>query len=136
MKVTLRKLFFKFNMTKHSLRCCDTASHSFNKLVCIAVDGETLFPGRFGHFRWPYSHADQWVQPPARGFLFVFYNIAPKCTVLSYRAWDRLTDGQIALSCNAPGLLRLTNHIVGHNNFRCFLLRHALYIYYLYLKLS
>ena len=23
-------VFFKFNMTKHSLRCCDTASLSFN----------------------------------------------------------------------------------------------------------
>jgi len=36
---------------------------------------------RFGHFRRPYGHADQWVRlpVPAEGFLLVFYdNHSPK----------------------------------------------------------
>jgi len=42
-------------------------------------DCEKISPFSFGHFRWLYGKADQWVRSPARGFLLVFYsNQSPK----------------------------------------------------------
>jgi len=51
----------------------------------------------FGHFRWSYGHAEQWVRLPAWGFRLVFYsNHGQKMHRFDVytTAWDRQTDRQ------------------------------------------
>ena len=61
----------------------------------------------FGHFRWSYGHAEQWVRLPAWGLRLVFYsNHGQKMhrfdvyTTAWDRQTDRQTDGRIAAVLN------------------------------------
>ena len=55
---------------------------------------------RFGHFRWLYGHADQWVRLAARRVCYPCFivTVAQKCTV---HGTDRQTDRGITASLNA-----------------------------------
>jgi len=121
--------------TRNSSGCWVLAVNAFNKVsrgetICPA-DGTSTGAYRwcshlanaykvaqatvFGHFRWTYGHANQWIRLTARGFLLVFYivTIALKCIVFELSAWNRQTnrqtDGQIAASLNAPAY-RMREH--------------------------
>ena len=50
------------------------------------------------HFIIMYGNADQWVRPPAQGFLLVFYSNSPSAPFRGMWQTDRQTDGRMARS--------------------------------------
>ena len=73
----------------------DRSVYQIHKVAYRSNGGETICTAGFGHYWWPYGHADQWVGPPAWCFLLVFYsNHSPKMHRFEQGAWDRETDGR------------------------------------------
>jgi len=52
---------------------------------------DSPIPDLLNHMRWPYSHADQWVQSSVRGFLHQCFIVSTdfKHTVFKLEVWER-----------------------------------------------